>query len=308
MNSQAFLRSLPAFLLALALPAAATAQVDPTPAGLSATCTIAGGSARRGTNVTLPLIINASIESSDPVLQTLGFQGFSFSVDFDEEVLEFAGFIGPLGEWFNEAWSYSALISDDSNDTPGNAGVDEGYLVGGVLFCWHRPRAECGPSPPLDTDNEVLGLEFHVKPDAPLGPTEVLLLDGAHAYEGGPPIANVVVLGGFGADLRFEVTPTLIHAALGIVDDISMFLRGDANSDLAINVSDPVSTLNYLFLGASAPLCLDAADANDDGEVNITDPVVTLQALFLGGASLPPPNVSPGDDPTADDPFICPRT
>jgi hypothetical protein len=306
MNRHAFIRSLPAFLLALTLPAGATAQDDPTPEGLGATCTIVGGSALRGTNVTLPLLINASIDSPDPQLQTLGFQGFSISIDFDEEVLEFVGFIGPLGDWFGEAWSFSRLTSNGSNDTPGNAGVDEGYLVGGVAFCI-RPRAQCGPSPPLETDNEVLRLEFHVKPDAPLGPTEVRFLDGARAF-GGPPIANVVTLAGFDASLRFDVTPTLINAALGIVDDISMFVRGDANSDLTVNVSDALWTLNYLFLGASAPLCLDAADANDDGEVNITDPVVTLQVLFLGGASLPPPNVSPGNDPTADDPFICPRS
>jgi hypothetical protein len=262
----------------------------------------------RGTTVTLPLFIHASIDSPYPEVQAFEFQGFSFSVDFDEEVLEFTGFIGPLGEWYSEAWSFSRLISDTSNDTPGNAGVDEGYLVGGVIFCWQHPRAECGPPAPLDADNQVLGLQFQVKPDAPLGPTEVRFLDGAQAYEGGPPITNVVTLGGYDADVRYNVTPTFINAALGIVDDISMFVRGDSNSDRAVNLSDAFSTLNYLFLGASAPLCLDAADANDDGILNITDPVRTLEFLFLGGSGLPPPKGSPGVDPTPDDPFNCSRS
>ncbi len=50
------------------------------------------------------------------------------------------------------------------------------------------------------------------------------------------------------------------------------FLRGDANADGVVNISDPSFILNALFTGGRQPDCDDAADANDDGLVDISDP------------------------------------
>jgi hypothetical protein len=41
-------------------------------------------------------------------------------------------------------------------------------------------------------------------------------------------------------------------------------------------------------------------DANDDGAVDLSDPIATLAYLFLAGPALPPPSVAPGKDPTPD--------
>jgi len=71
------------------------------------------------------------------------------------------------------------------------------------------------------------------------------------------------------------------------------FHRGDADANGNYNITDPVRTLNYLFLGADAPPCLDAADTDDNGDLNITDPVRSLNYLFLGG----PPPAPPGPIP-----------
>lgn len=84
------------------------------------------------------------------------------------------------------------------------------------------------------------------------------------------------------------------------------FLRGDANHDLAVDISDPVFTLAALFLGGAAFDCADAADANDDGTIDLTDAVFTLDFLFRGGAELPAPGTTtPGADPSPD-PLACP--
>jgi hypothetical protein len=80
----------------------------------------------------------------------------------------------------------------------------------------------------------------------------------------------------------------------------TLFLRGDFNVDGAVDVSDAVATLNFLFTGGAAPFCMDAADSNDDGEVNISDPTTTLAALFLGGTPIPEPTDGLGIDPTPD--------
>lgn len=76
------------------------------------------------------------------------------------------------------------------------------------------------------------------------------------------------------------------------------FIRGDANQDDRVDVSDPRFSLDHLFLGGPAPLCLAAADANDDEKLDIADAIATLGFLFLGDAALPPPGPRPGPDPT----------
>jgi len=79
------------------------------------------------------------------------------------------------------------------------------------------------------------------------------------------------------------------------------FLRGDANSDGALDVSDAISILGYLFLGKDRPPVLDAADCNDDGMVDISDVIFFLICRFTGEDELPPPYPDAGLDPTFDD-------
>ena len=78
------------------------------------------------------------------------------------------------------------------------------------------------------------------------------------------------------------------------------FRRADSNTDGGVDISDGVSTLQFLFLGASIS-CPDAADANDSGDLDLTDAVFTFNYLFLGGG--PPPAPGPidcGPDDTGD--------
>jgi hypothetical protein len=93
----------------------------------------------------------------------------------------------------------------------------------------------------------------------------------------------------------------------GLAQD-PVFHRGDSNNDGKHNISDPVNTLNVLFLGTGAIACQDAADSNDDGKVNISDPVNSLNVLFLGVGAIPPPAVPElgpcGPDPSAEEPVL----
>jgi hypothetical protein len=57
----------------------------------------------------------------------------------------------------------------------------------------------------------------------------------------------------------------------------------------AVDLSDAVAILQWLFLGAAAPPCLAAANSNGDGTVDMSDAVCLLSFLFLGG----PPPASP---------------
>jgi von Willebrand factor type A domain/Dockerin type I domain len=58
---------------------------------------------------------------------------------------------------------------------------------------------------------------------------------------------------------------------------------GDANTDFAVNVSDAVFIINYVFVGGEAPAPLYIADANCDDAVNVSDAVYVINYVFVGG-------------------------
>lgn len=79
------------------------------------------------------------------------------------------------------------------------------------------------------------------------------------------------------------------------------FVRGEVNDEGAIDVTDAIVVLGYLFLGSPVTLpCFDAADTNDSGDLNLTDGVYLLHYLFAGGSPPPPPFAECAEDPTDD--------
>jgi Bacterial Ig-like domain (group 1)/Dockerin type I domain/von Willebrand factor type A domain len=58
---------------------------------------------------------------------------------------------------------------------------------------------------------------------------------------------------------------------------------GDANTDFAVNVSDAVYIINYVFVGGPAPTPLYIADANCDDAVNVSDAAYVINYIFVNG-------------------------
>ncbi len=81
------------------------------------------------------------------------------------------------------------------------------------------------------------------------------------------------------------------------------FIRGDANLDSTIDLADANTLLAGTYMGVTLP-CMDAADVNDDGALDISDTVSVLQFLFGSSPPPPPPFTAPGADPT-DDQLDC---
>jgi hypothetical protein len=65
----------------------------------------------------------------------------------------------------------------------------------------------------------------------------------------------------------------------------TLFLRGDANGDSKLTVSDVIYLINYLFKNGTKPDPFQSGDANCDGEVSIVDVVFLVNYLFKGGPS-----------------------
>ncbi|MFN0151607.1 MAG: hypothetical protein ACKVU1_12965, partial [bacterium] len=118
----------------------------------------------------------------------------------------------------------------------------------------------------------------------------------------GEPIYSVV-----GYCSPFLATETICDTTTPDV----LFVRGDANGDLLVHISDGIYILNYMFQSGPAN-CVLAMDANDDGGVQISDPVYIFNYLFTSGPpplSPAPPNCGPDPTPDAlpcDEPPGCP--
>ena len=79
--------------------------------------------------------------------------------------------------------------------------------------------------------------------------------------------------------------------------DLPGFVRGEANGDQGVDISDAITILQYLFGVSNELPCLDAGDANDDGAIDLGDAIGTLNLVFGGGpAQLPPPFGQCGTD------------
>ncbi len=98
----------------------------------------------------------------------------------------------------------------------------------------------------------------------------------------------------------------------GCPDDRVRFLRGDANGDGRLDLSDVIKFLTHQFLGGETLDCLDAADVDDNGRLELTDAVKSLYYQFTGTVSEPEPPgpFDCGPDPTMDtltcDSYQCP--
>ena len=86
----------------------------------------------------------------------------------------------------------------------------------------------------------------------------------------------------------------------GVPDECRVFRRGDVDSSGAVDVTDALVHLRFLFLGQGEIPCDDAADSSDDGQADLTDSLRTLTFWFLGGFIASPGILESGPDPTAD--------
>jgi hypothetical protein len=252
---------------------------DP-PEELNAVFELRGAAVSPDETFSLPLFVRADA----------WIQGFSFSLDFDEEVLE-ATAIEKLIENPN---GFTEAKFNNRNDRPGNSGVDEGYVYGVAAMSL---VGEKHFDLPPDKDHEVFRLHFRLRPGAKAATTQVEFADGARQ---GNPIINMLIAYARGYTPDTAASFIFVDGHVNVLPEISTFIRGDSNGDGSVNLSDAERTLGHLFLGTRSPACYDAADANDDGAIDITDALRTLTFLFLGGEAIPPPYPAPGEDLTED--------
>jgi len=81
---------------------------------------------------------------------------------------------------------------------------------------------------------------------------------------------------------------------------VPVFVRGDANDDGVVDISDALRILFVQFAGATTD-CRDSLDADDNGQLTVTDAIRVLDYLFRSGSAIAAPFPTAGEDPTSDD-------
>ncbi len=77
------------------------------------------------------------------------------------------------------------------------------------------------------------------------------------------------------------------------------FLRGDANADGAVTLSDVFAIFRHLHLGFPV-VCEDAVDVDDSGRLDLVDPLYLIGSVFFRSGLIPAPSAEAGTDPTPD--------
>lgn len=92
-------------------------------------------------------------------------------------------------------------------------------------------------------------------------------------------ISNIVVTKTDGTQLK------LSDSKFNIV--VTNVIKGDANGDGEVNVSDIVEIVNYIMNKPSDKFVFAAADVNEDGEVNVTDIVKVVSIIMSSSNNAP---------------------
>ena len=142
-------------------------------------------------------------------------------------------------------------------------------------------------------DQEIARVRYHVKPI--LDPALV----GARIDA---KIAFRPSLQGSGGSVRNEVFPAGLLSTEDLLLRVAVlpqaaFLRGDANGDGGVDLTDALSIIFFLFEGLEG-ICEEAGNSNDDVHLDLTDAIFTLGRLFLVPAPFPDPFPACGEDPT----------
>ena len=100
--------------------------------------------------------------------------------------------------------------------------------------------------------------------------------------------------------LQQDKGPPVLMDEYNVELGLEPFVRGDTNLDNSIDLSDSITLLGWLFMGADFGTCPIAGDVNDDSSLNISDVIYALNALFGIGSPPSAPWPDCGNDPTPD--------
>jgi hypothetical protein len=215
-------------------------------------------------------------------------QGFSISLGYDPLVWEYShvSIEGTITETAG-----AEFVEEFSNDAEGN-------VVLGVLLDILPPYSG-QVIPATGIELELARFYFDVQPD--LVESTISVIEFSPSV-GSPTVDNVFVID------NQSIQPLKVDAVIE-VEAVNIFLRGDADGDFYLDLSDVIN--NLVFMTGTCPecpdpTCLKALDVNDNGTIDLADGIQLVNYLYIFGPPPAAPFPEPGSDPTPDS-LTCQR-
>lgn len=149
------------------------------------------------------------------------------------------------------------------------------------------------------SDNRVLG--FSMQGNSVPHTDGVLLMITFSEITGSEACLENMILAGPGG----QPLDVLEGECVSLTQEETRFVRGDANDDAQVNLTDAVFILSHLFMGEAAPACLAAADSTGNRALDLSDSVFLLNYLFNGGDSPPAPFPACGSTEMGEEDLPC---
>jgi hypothetical protein len=252
--------------------------------------------------------LDLEVQLSNATAAAVDVQGWQYGVLLDtDEVEAIEGKPGADSAALNGGQGPD-FVSYDLQAAGGN-GTLQGVTVG-VVIALTGPATEdllVGANETKHLDTIVLRSVVDIVAPEPERTTPTSFSNELGTPE---PVDSIIVVAGLAVEPTITDTKTIRLVPTDTTGP--RFIRGDANNDARLNISDGIWILNMLFYGAEQTACMPAADANAEGGVNISDSMYIFNYQLQLGASPgnlnpPPPAPFPGCG-TADDATLenCP--
>jgi hypothetical protein len=175
-----------------------------------------------------------------------------------------------------------------------NGRLFDGYLSCSVFMDYVPPFE--GNCLPRSRETVVGNLVFGISPEALVNEKYQIQFEDIPAREDRRPVPMNEVCSD-GSSMRPTLDPMGIE--LTVVPESTLFVRGDPNRDYALNITDVILILHYLFNGEEIA-CLDSVDVDDSGKIDLSDAIALAMYLFDRGFQPAAPFPNPGRDATSD--------
>ncbi len=189
---------------------------------------------------------------------------WSYGLEHDPEFLELKDFSREGTEVVELVNEFCLPLMSRAYDVPG-------FIASYIAFvfpCWREGL-------PHQSTTSVLNVTYKVIKDPGIVGTQLRFAQSFKSSEFAPPVTTVLTAGSRNVIPRF-LTPARITSSE------TPFIRGDANTDGTVDISDTAFMLEYLFVSGEPTSCWDAFDADRNFKLEITDPIRVFQALFVG--------------------------
>jgi hypothetical protein len=206
---------------------------------------------------------------------------FSFNPSFTQAGVFNVTFIASDGTLADS--EIVAITVANVNRAPVLTALDTLILVnvtGGQAILWLRAVDPDGTVPTLS----VIG--------TPMVPYNAVLVDSGNG-RGSLIWDPTSAQGDSSYLLRFIASDGLLADTMAVRLTSVTAMRGDANNDGSLDVSDVVYLVTYIFSGGPAPATIrngnaDGSDADGPGAIDISDAVYLVAYIFSGGPPPPP--------------------